>query len=274
MADGRLYVAMQFLQRGSLEDESRGSYVVLSRTRRLMIDVLRGLDWAHGKSILHRDIKPANILIGDDNRGVLSDFGLAVKLGPKGTGLSVRDYAYAAHKAPEIGDSGKYSIASDIYACGVTLYRLVNGDSYLPALPITEMLRGAARGLFPNRDKYREFVPRQLRLVVNKAMSVKPTERYPTAEAMRRALESVPIYMNWDEKELPNGICWKGTWKDTLFCVEKIRTGKARWSVIVKRGKSASSARRLTDLCVADVAESVASRSARRILQGLVTGNL
>lgn len=67
LSDGRVYVVMELLPNGSLEDEAKGGYVPLSRAKRLMIDVLRGLKHAHDCNIVHRDIKPANIMIGNNN---------------------------------------------------------------------------------------------------------------------------------------------------------------------------------------------------------------
>lgn len=78
LSDGRIYVSMEYLAKGSLEDEARGAPIALSRAKRLMVDVLRGLGHAHDQGIVHRDVKPANILIGDAGQGKLSDFGLAL----------------------------------------------------------------------------------------------------------------------------------------------------------------------------------------------------
>jgi len=62
--NGSVYISMEYLERGSLEDEAKGSYVDLSRAKRLICDVLRGLSHLHKNAVLHRDIKPANILVG------------------------------------------------------------------------------------------------------------------------------------------------------------------------------------------------------------------
>jgi serine/threonine protein kinase len=58
--DETIYIAMEYLPKGSLDDEARGAYVDLTRARRLMIDVLRGLEHLHENGILHRDLKPGN----------------------------------------------------------------------------------------------------------------------------------------------------------------------------------------------------------------------
>jgi serine/threonine protein kinase len=166
LGDGRIYVSMEYLANGSLEDEARGAYVPLRRAKRLMCDVLRGLEYAHEQGIVHRDIKPANIMIGNSNEGKLSDFGLAL---PNIQGLdlsAVKGYQYLLHLAPEVTTFADHDKLADVYAAGVTLYRLVNGDSYLPVLPPMEAIRRARAGEFPNRKNYRGFVPAALKKVI------------------------------------------------------------------------------------------------------------
>jgi len=78
LSDGRIYISMEYLPNGSVEDEAGGGLLPLPRAKQLIIDVLRGLAYAHKQGIVHRDIKPANIMIGNTGEGKLSDFGLAV----------------------------------------------------------------------------------------------------------------------------------------------------------------------------------------------------
>jgi serine/threonine protein kinase len=186
--------------------EARGTYVLLTRAKRLIIDVLRGLEHAHEQAIIHRDIKPANILIGDRREGKLSDFGLAIPIGFDMKALGMKDYAYTLHLAPEIHGPQDYSVLSDIYACGMTLYRLVNGDSVLPPLPPPAAHAQALLGKFPDRSIYREFVPRPLRSIVNKALNVDPVRRFQSAAEMRHAIEQVTVEKNWSEKTLHDGM--------------------------------------------------------------------
>ncbi|MBK7653191.1 MAG: protein kinase [Flammeovirgaceae bacterium] len=98
--------------------------------------------------MVHRDIKPANILIGDAKEGKLSDFGLALPNIDKLDTSTIKQYQYFLHLAPEVQRVGDYTTLSDIYSCGVTLYRLVNGDSRLPSLPVSDLRELSRRGKF------------------------------------------------------------------------------------------------------------------------------
>lgn len=118
--DGRIYVSMEYLRRGSLEDEASGAYVSMVRAKRVMVDALRGLEHAHSRNILHRDIKPANILVGDNREGKLSDFGLALAGGVSPASIGMKAYMYTLHAAPETLAGGGSTVQSEIYAAVVS----------------------------------------------------------------------------------------------------------------------------------------------------------
>lgn len=272
--DKRLYITMEYLAKGSLEDESKGGYVHLTRVKRVMIDALRGLGHAHFQDLLHRDIKPANILIGNNNEGKLSDFGLAAPIGTDFNSSRLGNYAYVLHMAPEVIRYNRYSILSDIYACGVTLYRLVNGDSYLPPIGTIDARRNVIQGTFPDRQHYREFVPRNLRVLINRAMNVDPAKRYQSADRMRHSLEQVIIQKNWDETTVPEGIQWVCSWNGTCFEVTRKRAAARRWDVVVKRGPSRRRLRRIVRLCKYGLTKSEGLKITKSILQKFVMGKL
>ncbi len=272
MSDGRLYVAMEYLPKGSLEDEAKGSYVPLTRAKRMIIDVLRGLEYAHSKGVIHRDIKPANILVGKSNEGKLSDFGLAITTGLNLKALGVKDYAYTLHLAPEVAGPNDYNELTDIYACGVTLYRLVNGDSLLPAIAPLQARTLALQGKFPNRSYYRDFVPRPLRMVINKAIGVDPKKRFQSAEQMRHALEQVAIEKNWSETTRQNGTEWTCGWNKKVYRVTRSLQPDGKWSVDVRKGASKKALRRVTALSSSGLTKAKADQLSRRVLQDFVLG--
>lgn len=272
LADGRIYVSMEFLANGSLEDEARGGYVPLRRAKRVMCDVLRGLEYAHEKGIVHRDIKPANILIGNNLEGKLSDFGLALP-DLRGLDLSaVKGYQYLLHLAPEITTFSDHDVLADVYAAGVTMYRLANGDSYLPVLKPMDAVRMARAGEYPNRDYYRGFVPASLKKVINKAMAVDPKDRHQTAEEFRRALESVPIAMDWEESNLLDGKKWNGSDGKRDLEVTRSKMLNGKWELEVKKASTGKALRRDSALCKSGLNETQAMREAYRVLQRFVSG--
>lgn len=270
----RIYVAMEYLPKGSLEDEAKGTGIELTRAKRLMVDVLRGLDHAHNRGILHRDIKPANILIGNSLEGKLSDFGLAISVGMNLKALGVKEYAYLLHMAPEIHDGNPHSVASDIYACGVTLYRIINGDTYLSTPPPPELADQVRNGEFPDRGSYRDYVPLSLRRIVNRALSPDPRSRFKSATNMRRALEQITIEKNWTERRLANGREWVCGWNNKCYEVRCEQTSNGDWEVSVRKGPSRKKLRKVTKLCSKGLQAVNAQRCARRILQDFVLGKL
>lgn len=274
MTDGKIYVAMEYLPKGSLKDEAKGTYVPLTRAQRIMVDALRGLQHAHEQNLLHRDIKPANILVGSCTEGKLSDFGLAV---PKGTNLKVlgaKDYAYVLHLAPEVHSGKEHTVRSDIYAVGVTLYRLVNGDMYLPSISPAEVRQACIDGKYPDRSRYREFIPRPVRTLINRAMDVDPSRRFESAEQMRHALEQLVIKMNWCEQTLSNGMRWAAGWDKKCYEIVRTRDTKGKWTIKMKKGSSKHNLRKVTRSCHSGLAKTKAVQITKRILQDHVLGRL
>jgi len=216
--DGRLYIQMEYLPKGSLKDIFKGESIALTKAIRIICDVLRGLEYAHSKGYIHRDIKPANILMTKKGIIKISDFGLATRIDTKG---KASPYGYIAHLAPEVFTVGHTTIESDIYAAGITLYRLVNGDSYLPDITDQDELENSIiNGEYPDRSSYRLYIPRSLKAVINKAINVNPKCRYKNASSFRHALEQVNIGIDWQEVLKSNSIEWTGKYKRTNILVK------------------------------------------------------
>ena len=274
LADGRVYVAMEYLKNGSLEDEASGSYIPLTRAKKLMIDMLRGLEHAHVKGIIHRDIKPANILIGNACEGKLSDFGLALSSIKDARNGGIRKYDYTPHIAPEVYNGKDHSVVSDVYASGVTLYRIVNGDSYLPTTPTDEVPDEAAKGLYPNREKYRAFIPRPLRMVINKAMSVNPSDRYTSARELRSALERAILTIDWNESTFSDRTVWSAARNGHTYELELYESTNGHSQVTAKKGPNAAKLRRMGSLCSAHSSRESGWKTAGKVLQHFVLGKL
>jgi serine/threonine protein kinase len=270
LGDGRIYVSMEYFPNGSLEDEAQGAPVPMSRAKRLMIDVLRGLGHVHAQGLVHRDVKPANILIGNAGEGKLSDFGLALSRIEIMDIAQLKQYQYFLHLAPEVRRIQDYTALSDIYACGVTLYRLVNGDANLPQVSPAEAQALARRGQFPPRDRYRDYVPQALRRMINRALKIDPRMRYQSADEMRHALEHQALYVDWTESAGPTRCIWTGhDLASRHYSVLKTELASGRWIVETSKGQSPAGLRRVGAMCFDNLRKQDADKRARRILQHL-----
>jgi serine/threonine protein kinase len=272
MDDGKVYIKMEYLKNGSLEDEASGAHLALTRVKKLMVDILRGLEYAHSKSIVHRDIKPANILIGNSKEGKLSDFGLSLPDLSKIDISTLKKYQYWMHLAPEVDKLADYNFLSDIYSCGMTLYRLVNGDTFLPTVVPKDLREQIKAGKFPNRNNYREFIPISLKKIINKALNLNPADRFKSAEAMRHALEQTPLGINWNETLLTNGMRWVTSHDHETIEVIRIKNKKGAWDVETKKGKNLSELRKINRLCVEGANLTQATQHTKRVLQDFVIG--
>jgi serine/threonine-protein kinase len=124
------YLALEFVDGGSLADRIAGTPWQPSAAATLMQSLALTLDAVHKSGIVHRDLKPANILLTGDGTPKISDFGVAKLLdrggGPTQTGDIVGTPSYMAPEQAG-GRRGAIGPATDVYALGVILYELLTG---------------------------------------------------------------------------------------------------------------------------------------------------
>ncbi len=123
---GAPYLVMEYVSGRTLRDVLN-EFGSLPATRALQTieAILGGLAAAHQAGILHRDIKPENVLLADDGRIKLSDFGLARPISANTETESV--IGTAAYLSPELVTRGQTDERSDVYATGILLYELLTG---------------------------------------------------------------------------------------------------------------------------------------------------
>jgi eukaryotic-like serine/threonine-protein kinase len=270
-ADGNLFIAMEYMRAGSLQDRFKGRPINMKRIKPLVCEALRGLQHAHDKGYIHRDIKPANILITKLGTGKISDFGLATSMSRTG---AASPQGYLLHLAPEVITEDSTSILSDVYAVGMTLYRMINGDAYLRQYRTEDELDEAIiDGTFPDRRKYRLYVPQQLRKVINKALSVQPSGRYRSADQLRYALEQVRIERSWRETVEDNEIEWRSETTNDVIRVLMRYVGSDKWNVeTTKMLKKTGASRRTNALCLRSATRTEARTAVEQITSGFASG--
>jgi serine/threonine-protein kinase len=213
---GTPVIRMEYLPDGSVEDRYKGLPVPVREGVRIMEEACRGLEHLHLSGLLHRDVKPANLLLTSGDGVKVSDFGLSCKSSEVSQAVPL---AYMLHIPPEAVSTGEgiTTPTGDVYAAGVTAYRLVNGDAMLSMAATTDLEAAIAAGRYPDRKLWQPHVHPKLRRVIVKALHVDPGKRYPSASAFRRALEQARPAVSWKmtpgvehwDGEGPDGSSWR-----------------------------------------------------------------
>ncbi|OMO96183.1 hypothetical protein CCACVL1_05051 [Corchorus capsularis] len=134
-------------------------------TKRLTIalDVARGVEYLHGlahQSFIHRDLKPSNILLGDDMRAKVADFGL-VRLAPEGKGsIETRIAGTFGYLAPEYAVTGRVTTKVDVFSFGVILMELITGRRALDESQPEESMHLVTwfKRMHLNKDTFRKAI--------------------------------------------------------------------------------------------------------------------
>jgi serine/threonine-protein kinase len=151
--------------------------------------MLEGLAALHARGLVHRDVKAENLLLDREGRGLLGDFGSArfeVDLDVAATGLG----GSLATVAPEVLRRRAPTPASDVYATGALLYRLLTGEHYV-ALDGADAFEARERILLDSPRLPHPRVPASLEAVLRRALAKAPGERPTDAATMRDALSEV-----------------------------------------------------------------------------------
>lgn len=192
-----LVIDIEFADGGSVESYMQSNWISAKKAVNIVNDALFGLDHAHMQGFLHRDIKPANILMAG-NVIKLSDFGLA-QYTTSGYGGAE---GYRSHLAPECYKDGKTSFLTDIYAMGVTFFRIINNmnDWTARICLIPECEKLIKTGSLIKKIGFEGFVPDCARKIILKACHADPTKRYQSAQEMQQALSKLKFGIDWTFK--------------------------------------------------------------------------
>ncbi|MFI5926835.1 protein kinase [Micromonospora sp. NPDC051543] len=181
--DGDPWIVMEYVASRSLQDTlAEDGPVSVARTIEIGLGVLGALNAAHKAGVMHRDVKPGNVLLGEDGRVVLTDFGLATIPGDPNvtrTGMVLGSPAYIS---PERAREGTAGPEADLWSLGATLYAAVEGKSpYARPSAIATLAALATEPMPPPKNAG------PLKPVLNGLLQKDPNERI-TAEVAERLL--------------------------------------------------------------------------------------
>lgn len=207
--EGRLYFTMEYVEGLTLDIYCQQNRLSLKEKLNLFKQILSAIAYAHQQLVLHLDIKPGNILIEKDGKVKIVDFGVSKLVhSAKEDALSKTPYTLA-FAAPEQIQNQATSTATDIYALGGLLYKLLTGHlpfdrtntsiATLTAQFDQEQLSLDNFGTVEKNNKY----PIDLFHICRKALQFKPLDRYSSVEQFHADLQAIqqqyPISLRKDE---------------------------------------------------------------------------
>ncbi|MGI8513090.1 MAG: Stk1 family PASTA domain-containing Ser/Thr kinase [Solirubrobacteraceae bacterium] len=189
--DGTYYIAMEYLEGRSLKQVvTEEGPLDPPRAIEVTIQVLRAARFAHQRGIIHRDLKPHNVILDDEGRAKVTDFGIA-RAGASDMTETGSIMGTAQYLSPEQAQGHSVSAASDLYAIGIVLYELLCGQvPFQGDSPVTIALKQVSEAPVPP-SAYNPNVPPELDAVVLRALEKEPGARYATADEFIDALEGV-----------------------------------------------------------------------------------
>jgi serine/threonine-protein kinase len=198
--EGQPYYAMDLVPGRNLAELCAGRPLPAPQAAEILRQLAGAVYYAHQSGIVHRDLKPSNVLIGEDKRPRITDFGLAKMLGTvEGATLTGQMLGSPSYVAPEqaAGRFAEIGVATDVYGLGALFYHLVTGRAPFNAATPTETLRLVLDTEPPPPRLLNPGLPRDLETICLKCLAKEPARRYATAadvaEDVERFLNERPI---------------------------------------------------------------------------------
>jgi serine/threonine-protein kinase len=191
-ASGKYYFAMEFVEGASIEDILEECRVIPEeKAIGIMIQAARGLESAWKRKLIHRDIKPDNILITEDGVAKIADLGLAREIDTVDTRLTQDGAAMGTphYISPEQARGEEVDIRTDIYALGVTLYRMVTGEFPFSGKDPVSIIMARFHETPRAANELRDDVSDELAQVIATMMAPDRELRYPDPVVLQHDLE-------------------------------------------------------------------------------------
>lgn len=179
------YLVMRLIRGGSLRSLLEQERLSSDRAISLLEQVAGALAVAHRNNVIHRDLKPDNILLDEEGNAYLADFGIA-KVNKAGRDDEEEEGIAGSpgYMSPEQITLAPVTPQTDIYSLGVILFELMTGQHPFPDSSTTELIFKQLQEPLPDLSVMDADLPPELNLVIQRATSKQPEDRYPNVMAL------------------------------------------------------------------------------------------
>ena len=190
--DGKYFIVMEYVEGKTLKSliKKRGA-LTLPEVVDIMLQLTSAIAHAHESYIIHRDIKPQNVIIMEDGRVKVMDFGIAAQLNSNELTQTNSVMGTVYYLPPEQASGTSATVKSDIYSLGILMYELVVGKvPFKGDSPVEVAIKHMKTPLPSITDAYPE-IPQSIENVILKACAKNPLNRYATVKDMHDDLLTV-----------------------------------------------------------------------------------
>jgi eukaryotic-like serine/threonine-protein kinase len=190
---GTIYIAMEYLKGTPFNEVIRSGRLTVHQSVDIARQVAEALNYAHTKAIVHRDIKPSNIILTDDSRVKLTDFGIA-RIEDAATVYQTQAgeiLGTPVYMAPEQIMGQSVDGRSDLYALGVILYEMIVGRRPFSGDTIAAIFRSITQDLPQPPSEGDPLIPPALSDLIMKSLAKAPGDRFQTGRQMADALTDI-----------------------------------------------------------------------------------
>lgn len=189
--NGQYFIVMEYIEGKTLKSliKKRGA-LSIPEVLDIMLQISSGLACAHNSYIIHRDIKPQNILILDDGRVKITDFGIAMALNKEEVTQTNSVMGSVHYLPPEQANGSGSTIKSDIYSLGILMYELLTGKLPFKGENAVEIAIKQMKEQIPSVCKENPEIPQSIENIILKATAKNPKNRYDSVNEMYEELKS------------------------------------------------------------------------------------